>query len=208
MSNDCHIDEAKFRDRLDCLFDPNQYRALSDRGEVNIGGENFEEAILAAMENLDELPEYQPRRVFDAEDYEGIEVTPIVPDYVSRYDRAFAERRRLTVALENLTPADDLYHPTMAKLAEAEKRYRAELANSTDDQHRDREKIDEWKATTGREDYNTSRRNRTEPNKMTPKATLESETPEQKKDRLRARDSERKRERRKNAKKGKSLGSS
>ena len=84
----------------------------------------------------------------------------------------------------------------MAELAEVKRRIKIELERAIDDTYRERERIDEYKLTTGKDERNASRRVRSEANVMTPKEVLAAETPEEKAKRIHERKMERQAQRR------------
>lgn len=197
------LTDAEFQERLDRAFDPHNVRPLADAPGIDIGVNRYGElleAALAALSDPDNLEDYFPAPVFTESEMEQAraeaDIQPITPDYVSRYDRAIERRIELEDELSTLDRESPRYSEAMSELAEVHKRINTELERATDDIYRERQRIDEYRATTGREEFNASRRDRAEPNVMTPKEVLAAETPEEKKERLRKRDSELKRKKR------------
>jgi len=195
------ITEAEFFDRLERAFDPHVERPLVDTQALCFGPTDEQvnrryDAILDQLDDLDNLEPYTPIPIFTEADFEDVEKLPIQRPYTPRYDRLFLKRVALEEELANLDSGSAPYHEAMAELARVMGKIKTELERSTDDVFREREGIDEWRATTGKDEFNASRRDREEANQMTPKEVLAVETPEEKKERLRKRDSELKRNKR------------
>jgi len=183
--------QREFEERIDRAFDPQTRHSLSDSGEISTGGDGGKGALFAALDALandEEIPDMRPGPRFTDEELDAIRAErpaiPIVHGYTSRYDRQFKKRAPLEEELATLTPEEPRYHEAMAEFAEVNRRIKIELERSTDDKYREHERIDEYKATIGKDQRNTSRRVRSEANVMTPKEVLAAETPEEKAKRI------------------------
>tara|TARA_R110002049_G_scaffold10127_1_gene50163 strand:- start:126515 stop:127165 length:651 start_codon:yes stop_codon:yes gene_type:complete len=192
--------EPEFYDRLDRASDPLTVRKLKDDDDLSCGGDGSAkyDDVFSQLDSLskgdDAAISARPNRLFSDADYERVrEDTPalkIVREYTPRYDRAFQELRALENKLAILTAETPEYHEAMAQLSKVKSRVKIELERSTDDRYRENERTDEWRATTGKEEFKASRRVRETANQMTPKEVLAAETPEEKNERIRKRGSE------------------
>jgi hypothetical protein len=199
------ITEDEFNDRMDRAFDPLNHRSLIESADLNLGGDGVgaDAAVMAQIEALlngdDSLVIFPPQG-FTEDELAAARAespaTPVTRAYTSRYDREFRKRVALDEEIAKLDPTAPRYHEAMADLAQTRDRMKTELERSTDDQFRERERIDEWKMTVGKDERNASRRSRPTANEMTPKEILAAETPTERKDRIRKRDSELKRQKR------------
>lgn len=208
--------EERFRRNFDDLFGagpqaPAHDLCASDRQETRAHQSRLAGAVLAELDDLalterpisrDEaelaeveliagglLPEPLPEIVTEVESPE-----PIERNYTSPYDRLIAERVKLVERQKSSRAHSESAQAVIAaQLDRTNERIRIELEREGDDGWRKRRGVDAWRAGPGREEYNASRRKRAKPNKMTPKEILASETPEEKKARLRRADAERKR---------------
>lgn len=194
------ITEAEFYDRCDRAFDPHACRSLIAPDEISLGPTDDQwrarnDAIIAQLDDLDSIVPYAP--TFTDAEIEAARAecpaTPIIPAYISRYDRQIKKRAALEAEIADLDSNAPRYHQAMSELVATRDRIKIELKRSTDDQFRERERIDEWKLTIGKDERNASRRNRPVANAMTPKEVLATETPEEKAARKRKRDTELKR---------------
>lgn len=196
------ITEAEFNDRLERAFDPLNCRSLIEPADLDLGGSGdaANAAVLAqinALMNDEDFPDVYTSRAFTEDELAAARAecpaVPVSHAYTSRYDRQFKKRNALEAEIADLDPTAPRYHEAMAELAATRSQIKIELERSTDDKFRERERIDEWKLTIGKEERNASRRNRLDPNVMTPKEMLAAETPVEKKERIRQRDTELKR---------------
>ena len=183
--------QREFEDRLDRAFDPHTRHSLSDRVDISTGGDGGKGAVFAALQALandEDIPDMRPGARFTDEELEAARAdnpaTPVIPAYTSRYDSQIKKRVALEGELTSLTPDEARFHEVMGELAEVKRRIKTELERATDDTYRERERIDEYKLTIGKDERNIGRRDRPEANVMTPKEVLAAETPEEKKERL------------------------
>jgi hypothetical protein len=195
---DCSEDE--FNERLDRAFDPENHTTSVKQTFVDGGPKDDQDSDettdqLDDLENvialipipiLDSLAEINAAR-------DEAEVIPVLKDYICRYDRQYLKVKSLEEELSGLTAGSERHHSTTSELAEAKQKLKTESKNATDNKFREREEIDEWRATSGRGERNESRRDRAEPNQMTPKHVLTNETPEETKDRVRKANTDQKR---------------
>ncbi|MFG6562581.1 hypothetical protein ACGYLI_00050 [Sulfitobacter sp. 1A13421] len=209
MTNPSEVDcynnrrQREFEDRMERAFDPHTRHSLTDRGEISMGGDGGMSALFAALgalENDEDIPDMRPGPRFNDEELEAIRAEhpaiQIERDYTSRYDRQFKKRVALENELPTHSPEEPRYHEVMAELAEVKRRIKIELERAIDDTYRERERIDEYKLTAGKDERNASRRVRSEANVMTPKEVLAAETPEEKAKRIHERKMERQAQRR------------
>jgi hypothetical protein len=199
------ITKAEFDDRVERAFDPINQRSLIDSPDLNLGG-NGDAANAAVLAQIDALmndgdfPDVYNSQAFTEDELDAARAecpaVPVTHAYTSRYDRQFKKRIALEAEIADLDPTALRYHEAMAELATTRDRIKIELERSTNDKFREHERIDEWKKTGGKDDRNASRRNRPKANKMTPKEILAAETPAEKIERKRQRDTELKRQKR------------
>jgi hypothetical protein len=197
--------EAEFNDRLERAFDPLNRRSLIEPADLDLSfsGDAANAAVLAqidALMNDEDFPDAYTSQAFTEDELDAARAEcpaePVSHAYTLRYDRQFKKRVTLEAEIADLDPTAPRYHEAMAELATTRGQIKIELERSTDDKFRERERIDEWRLTIGKDERNASRRNRPNANQMTPKEILAAETPAEKKERMRQRDTELKRQKR------------
>jgi hypothetical protein len=195
------ITKSDFEDRLERCFNPENAPKLFDNSndDYNSTAEQEDYGLTAEQETVDlddwirEINSLAPAKplniVWTEDDLKDVEIIQVAR-HKTRYDLVFNERCELDDLLLGLDPNSDEYGVAMSRLADVKRRMAIEIKRSTDDIYRKYEQVNKWRATEGKDDYNTSRRVSDQPNQMTPKEVLATERPEQKQERLRLRNNQ------------------